>query len=322
MNSSRNQSNSRRPNTNGSRTSQTSRSTAKLPSRSRGESANPPTRFFVSKDAAIKTFTTNSVKKSPRRRPVSRTQRAMKPDIEQSTEATFPMRINKYLAHTNHSTRKGGDVLIEKGMVFINDRKAVMGEKVNETDRVEVKRRGVLPKYYYMALNKPTGVNTHKESVDDTDVIDLIPKELKSLKLFPVGRLDKGSEGLIILTNDGRVTDRLLNPKYEHDKTYEVRVKMPLRGNFKEKMEQGVDIEGYETKPCDVTVTGEKSFRVTLTEGKTHQIRRMCAALFNEVVSLKRSRILNIKLGNIPVSGYRMIEGEERALFLQNLSLA
>ena len=274
----------------------------------------------VKKSAPRKTATADMPTRS--RRPVSRTQRAMKPDVSVNENAnTFPMRINKYLAFTNHSTRKGGDELVEKGMVFINDRKAVMGEKVNEGDRVDVRRRGAQPKYYYMALNKPSGVNTHKETPEDTDVIDLVPKEMKQFKLFPVGRLDKASEGLIILTNDGRVTDRLLNPKYEHNKTYDVRVKMPLRGNFKEKMEGGVDIEGYGTKPCEVTITGEKSFQVTLTEGKTHQIRRMCAALFNEVASLKRTRIMNITLASISTGGYRMIEGEERTVFLHALGL-
>jgi 23S rRNA pseudouridine2604 synthase len=262
----------------------------------------------------------STISRSGRR--VSRTQRAMKPThIQNSTETTFPMRVNKYLAFTNHSTRKGGDELVEKGMVFINDRKAVLGDMVQETDRVDVRRKGKQPVYHYMALNKPSGVNTHKESADDTDVLDLVPKEMRVHKFFPIGRLDKASEGLIILTDDGRVTDRLLNPKYDHDKTYEVKVKMPLRTNFKEKMEGGVDIEGYETKPCEVTITGEKSFRVVLTEGKTHQIRRMVAALFNEVVSLKRSRILNIKLGSMPSGGYRIIQGDELSLFLKNLGL-
>jgi 23S rRNA pseudouridine2604 synthase len=146
------------------------------------------------------------------------------------------------------------------------------------------------------------------------DVIDL--KEV-----FPVGRLDKDSSGLIILTNDGRITDRLLNPKYEHEKEYIVETKDKLRNNFKEKMESGVDIGDYVTQKCKVEILGEKKFSIILGEGKKHQIRRMCVALFNEVKGLKRIRIMNIKLGNLAPNAYRKIEDGELKIFLQSLSL-
>jgi 23S rRNA pseudouridine2604 synthase len=129
------------------------------------------------------------------------------------------------------------------------------------------------------------------------------------------------SEGLIILTNDGRITDRLLSPDHDHDKEYFVGVKEPLRSSFKEKMEAGVDIEGYLTRPCHVKVIGEKTFRITLTEGKKHQIRRMVVALFNEVVSIKRIRILNIELGTLKQNEYRPIKDDELAEFLKHLGL-
>jgi 23S rRNA pseudouridine2604 synthase len=137
--------------------------------------------------------------------------------------------------------------------------------------------------------------------------------------LFPLGRLDKASHGLLILTNDGRITDQLLNPKYIHEKEYLVRTSNKLRSNFKVKMEAGVNIEGYQTKPCKVKILNDFEFRVILTEGKKHQIRRMCANLFQEIADLKRERIMNIKLGNLKLGGVREINGEELKTFLNSL---
>lgn len=217
------------------------------------------------------------------------------------------MRINKYLAVRGFSTRRGADELIEKKKVFINDRLAVLGDKVNETDEVVVKQSGKPKVYTYLAYNKPRNERTEEISAPGG--------------LFPIGRLDKMSEGLIILTNDGRITDRLLNPDRTHDKEYQVTTKEKLRSSFKQKMETGINIEGYTTKPCKVEVTGERSFKLILTEGKKHQIRRMCVALFNEVRDLKRVRILNIKLGNLGPGKTRPIEGDELTTFLKALGL-
>ena len=139
--------------------------------------------------------------------------------------------------------------------------------------------------------------------------------------MFPIGRLDKNSHGLLILTNDGRITDSLLNPKNSHEKEYVVRTKEKLRSSFKNKMEAGVLIEGYQTKKCKVKILNENTFHVVLTEGKKHQIRRMCSALFQEVVDLKRERIMNIKLGNLAPNGIREIRGEELQQFLRSLNL-
>lgn len=231
------------------------------------------------------------------------------------------MRINKYLARKNHGTRRGVDELIEKGQVFINGRRAQLGDKVAENDAVDVRRSGKMPAYAYFAFNKPVGLITLAQNKSERDIVRSLPKEIASLKVFPVGRLDKESEGLIILTNDARVTDRLLNPKYEHEKTYEVTAKLPFRANFKEKMETGVDIEGYMTKPAKVQLMGEKRARITLTEGKTHQIRRMLVALFNEVVDLKRVSVMNIALGRLAPGSYRKIDGKELEDFLSSLDL-
>jgi len=143
--------------------------------------------------------------------------------------------------------------------------------------------------------------------------------------VFPVGRLDKDSEGLMILTNDGRVTGPLLNPEAEHEKEYEVRVDKAIKSGFIKKMAKGVDIEGYTTKRAKVKKTGRnpngKTFRITLTEGKKHQIRRMCAALGYQVQSIKRVRIENIELGKLKPNQYRKLSGKELRDFLKTLGL-
>lgn len=241
-------------------------------------------------------------------------------------ELDKPVRINRYLALRGEATRRGADELVEKGLVQINGHMARLGDTVRQGDAVVVRRpRGTQVRHVYLAFHKPTGVNTHNEPGDgkggSKSINDFLPATLRARHLFPVGRLDKDSSGLIILTDDGRITDRLLNPAHEHEKTYDVRTKLPLRSNFKSKMESGVDIENYTTKPAKVTILGERRFRITLTEGKTHQIRRMVVALFNEVASLRRIQIMNIRLGTLPSGEHRAIEGAELDTFLQSLGL-
>ncbi|MEI8337671.1 MAG: pseudouridine synthase [bacterium] len=227
------------------------------------------------------------------------------------------MRINKYLAEKNYSTRRGADEMIAKGQVFINGRVAVLGDKVSETDLVKVSFRGKQKPYMYIAYNKPRGIVTHSAQKGEQEI-----KNVFALKdVYPIGRLDKDSHGLIILTNDGRITERLLGPKYAHEKEYIVTTKNDLRGNFKEKMEAGVQIEADKTAPCKVQILSERSFKVILTEGKKHQIRRMCSALFQEVDDLKRTRIMNIKLDSLSEGAHRKIEGEELKTFLESLGI-
>jgi 23S rRNA pseudouridine2604 synthase len=234
----------------------------------------------------------------------------------------FPMRLNRYLALKGIATRRDADELIGKRKVYVNGRVATVGEKVMKTDTVEVRGRERPQAYAYIAFHKPPGMDTHQEAKGAANVLDSLPADLKRLGLFPVGRLDKASSGLLILTNDGRVTDRLLNPKHAHEKAYDVTTKKPLRSSFKEKMEAGVDIEGYTTKPAKVEILGQDRFRIALTEGKTHQIRRMVVALFNEVKTLKRVSIMGVRLGPVKQGGYRPIEGKELAKFLADLGLA
>lgn len=227
------------------------------------------------------------------------------------------MRINKYLALHKYSTRRGADKLIEDRQVLINGKLAKLGDKVEENDHVEVKAGGMQKKYVYYAFNKPIGVVTHSAQEHEKEILDLVP--IKGV--FPLGRLDKDSHGLILLTNDGRVTERLLGPTFHHEKEYVVITKEALRSSFKDKMEAGVQIDNDRTEPCTVKILGPKKFDVILTEGKKHQIRRMCVALFQEVADLQRVRIMNIRLGKLPEGQYREIVGEELKQFLTSLEL-
>lgn len=236
-----------------------------------------------------------------------------------TVEVVFPMRINKYLAQQGYATRKDADTLIAKNHVFVNGERAVVGMSIKETDVVEVK--APRKSYVYLAVNKPVGLSTLANEKGEKDILSLFPSDLKRLRLFPLGRLDKASSGLMLVTNDARVTDRLLNPKYDHEKTYVVTTKEPLRASFKEYMEKGVDIEGYVTKPTEINIQGEKLFEIVLKEGKRHQIRRMVVAMHNEVKDLKRTKIMNITLGKLAPGAYRRLDDKELGIFLTSLGL-
>lgn len=208
----------------------------------------------------------------------------------------YPIRLNRYLYLNNYCSRRQADVFIERGLVKINGKRAILGQKVYETDEVEIDNQIKKQKenFVYFLFNKPTGVVTRNPQGDEKSIADIWPK---AKQLHPIGALDKASQGLVLLTNDTRIVDRLLSPKYHHEKEYKIRVDKNINGYFAQKMENGVNIEGYITKKCKVEVTGEKAFKITLTEGKKHQIRRMCAALGYQVRELKRIRIMNLHLG-------------------------
>lgn len=227
----------------------------------------------------------------------------------------FPIRINKYLALKGFSTRRGADELIERGLVFRNGKRARLGDIVQEADTVEVRAK---PRAYrYFAYNKPRGVITHSPQRGEKDALSASGLS----GVFPVGRLDKDSTGLLILTDDARVTERLLSPRFAHEKEYLVTATRKLPSYFKKRMEGGVDIEGYTTRPAKVILISPSSCRVTLTEGKKHQIRRMFAALGAEVKTLERVRVMNIRLRSLKKGEWREIEGAERAAFLKALGL-
>lgn len=231
----------------------------------------------------------------------------------------FPIRLNKYLAEQGIASRREADVLIADKKVHINGQKAVIGQKVNEGDEVEVV--GQTKETHYLAYYKGRGVITHSPASHEVDIETKIKKDYGLSGVHPVGRLDKDSEGLIILSDDGRITGPLLNPETKHDKVYEVIVDKRINNYFVKNMSSGVNIEGYVTKPAVVELKSEKRFFITLTEGKKHQIRRMCAALGYQIQSLKRVRIMNIELGELKPNQYRKIAGEELQTFLTSLGV-
>lgn len=232
----------------------------------------------------------------------------------------YPIRINRYLSHRGLTTRRGADELITKGLVTINGVPAKLGDKVSEKDNVVVAERALVQaklRYRYIAYHKPRGVSTDVQPGTQS-----IASALPALRgLSPLGRLDKASHGLIILTNDGRLTERLLHPSRAHEKEYLVQVDKPVIDSFIRRLERGVLIEGYKTKPARARRAGETIFHITLTEGKRHQIRRMATALGYQVLDLNRVRIMNVKLGTLKEGAYRGIEGAELSLLLKNLGL-
>lgn len=231
----------------------------------------------------------------------------------------FPIRINKYLAEKNIASRREADVLIEAGKVLVNGIPAVIGQKIGERD--EVVLAGTPRSKRYLAYYKPRGVITHSPASGEIDIHMRLKKDYGMEGVNPVGRLDKDSEGLIILSDDGRITGRLLDPEAGHPKLYQVTVDKHITGPFLKQLEQGVDIEGYLTKPAKAEKISDKQLSITLTEGKKHQIRRMCAALGYQVQSLKRTQIMDIILGDIKPGQFRKISGPELADFLQKLGL-
>lgn len=229
------------------------------------------------------------------------------------------MRLNKYLAWKKFSTRKASDDLIKKGRVFINNKKAEVGMMVQERDMVEVKFRGKPTPYVYYAYNKPKGVSIQQEDGEKVETAKKKQVHPFPKGVFPIGSLEKDAHGLMILTSDGRITERLLSSAYNDEKEYVVTTKAPFRSSFKQKMEAGPTMEGEQTKKCHVKILNERTFVVTITEEKRHQIRRMCSALFQEGEDIERVRILNIKLGGLLTGSHRPILGDELKTFLSTL---
>ncbi len=229
----------------------------------------------------------------------------------------YPIRINRYLALNNYSTRTGADELIKKGFITINKRKAVLGDIVEQGDLVELTNKAPKKEYVYYAYNKPVGISTNK----DNDSKDILSVTKFPVPVFPIGRLDKDSRGLLIMTNDGRVTDRLLSPKYFHDKEYVVKVEPAFSDTFISMMGNGVHFDGFVSKKCEVWRQTKDTFHIVLTEGKKRQIRRMCEALHHKVIDLRRIRIMNIELEKIPEGGHREIKSTELDTLLKSLQL-
>jgi 23S rRNA pseudouridine2604 synthase len=226
-------------------------------------------------------------------------------------EETKGVRLNKYLSEIGHCSRRAADKLIEQGRIKVNDVVVVMGQKVTPQDRIEVD--GILvedlqEKPIYLAFNKPVGiVCTTDTRVEKDNIIDYINYPSR---IFPIGRLDKMSEGLILLTNDGDIVNKILRARNNHEKEYVVTVNKPVTDEFIEKMGSGVPILDTVTKKCFVKQIHKNQFRIILTQGLNRQIRRMCEHLDYRVVKLKRIRIMNIEL-DTKVGRYRDLTKKE-----------
>ena len=221
------------------------------------------------------------------------------------------IRINKYLSEIGYCSRRQADKLIEQGRIMINSKEAVMGYKVQKDDVIHVdgeKIKQKKSKRIFIALNKPKGVVcTTNAGVEENNIIDFIKFRER---IFPIGRLDKTTTGLILLTNDGDTANKILKTAYNNEKEYLVRVNRPISEDVLKKMSEGVAIVGKKTRKCKVEKLKSTEFKIILTQGLNRQIRRMCEYFDFRVVSLKRVRIMNIKL-DVKEGKYRLLNDKE-----------
>ena len=218
--------------------------------------------------------------------------------------------LNKYISETGFCSRREADKYIDQGRVTINDNIAAKGNRVLPGDVVEIDGEPIKKKdkTVYLVFNKPVGITCTTDLKDKHNIISFI--NYKS-RIFPIGRLDKPSEGLIFLTNDGDIVNKILRAGNNHEKEYVVTVDKPITGDFIAKMSNGVRILDVVTKKCFVKQEGKNRFRIILTQGLNRQIRRMCLALGYNVVTLKRVRIMNITLAGLPLGKWRYFTAEE-----------
>jgi 23S rRNA pseudouridine2604 synthase len=225
------------------------------------------------------------------------------------------LRLNKAISDTGLCSRREADVMIEQGRVFVNGKRATVGTKVEHADEIRVDGRIIKERTQdiYLALNKPVGIVSTTESSTKDNIIDFLnfPK-----RIFPIGRLDKESEGLILLTNNGDIVNKILRAGNEHEKEYIVSVNKPITDEFIQKMGSGVPILGQVTKKCFIKKQSEFVFRIVLIQGLNRQIRRMCEYFGYDVVRLQRIRIMNVELGKLVVGDWReLTEKELKGIF-------
>jgi 23S rRNA pseudouridine2604 synthase len=230
------------------------------------------------------------------------------------------MRLNKFISESGLCSRREADRFIERGLVFINKRKATIGDQVNVGDKVRVNGTELEPRegedIVFIALNKPVGVtSTTEENVHD-NIVHFVNH---SKRIFPVGRLDKDSQGLIFLTNNGDIINKILRAGNNHEKEYLVTVNKPLTPEMISGMAKGVPILGVNTKKCKVVQEATHVFRITLIQGLNRQIRRMCEHFGYEVTKLERVRIMNISLKGLPVGEWRDLSESEMDTIYQLL---
>ena len=220
------------------------------------------------------------------------------------------MRLNKYLAETGACSRRQADQWIDAGRVTVNGTRAVLGTQVDDGDDVRVDGQPLRakPRRVYLALNKPVGVECTTDRDVPGNIVDFVgyPE-----RIFPIGRLDKDSEGLILLTNDGDIVNNVLRAENEHEKEYIVAVDRPLTPAFLAGMAAGVPILDTVTNPCRVTQVGKNTFRIVLTQGLNRQIRRMCEHFDYTVRRLQRVRIMHVQLGTLPLGKWRELTASE-----------
>lgn len=229
------------------------------------------------------------------------------------TQISEEIRLNKYLSEAGVCSRREADRLIEAGKVTVDGVTASMGMKVVPGQQVvcDGKTVGGKDRPVLLAVNKPRGIVC---TTSDKDRAENIVEFLNyPIRVYPVGRLDKESEGLLLMTNQGEMMDQILRGRNGHEKEYQVTVDKKITGDFIRRMGAGVAILDTVTRPCEVEQTGEKTFRIILTQGLNRQIRRMCEVLGYQVTKLRRVRIMNIKLGNLKTGAYREVTGAELA---------
>jgi 23S rRNA pseudouridine2604 synthase len=220
-------------------------------------------------------------------------------------------RINKYLADLGYCSRRDADKLIFTKKVHVNGKVAKLGDKVEDGDDVVVigkSRKGMSSKKIYLALNKPLGFITTMDRNKENNVSSLVHTKGR---VFPIGRLDVASSGLLLMTNDGELANKLMHPKFEHDKEYDVVVDHPLSERDLKILREGVGLGDGRTLPTKVRKQSAKRFRIVLREGKNRQIRRMCEVLGYKITRLKRVRIANIKLGSLKPGTWRELTKPE-----------
>lgn len=228
------------------------------------------------------------------------------------------MRINKFISETGFCSRREADKLVAEGRVTINGLAAELGSQAEEGDDVRVNGNPVREKsqHVYLALNKPIGVTSTTEQHIEGNIVDFIGH---TQRIFPIGRLDKDSEGLILLTNDGDIVNLILRAENKHEKEYIVTVDKPVTDRFVQGMSTGVRILGSLTLPCQVHKLTDNTFRMILTEGRNRQIRRMCSAFGYEVRRLQRVRIMNIQLGDLKLGTWRELTAQEQQVLFERI---
>ena len=227
-------------------------------------------------------------------------------------------RLNKFIADSGYCSRREADRLIDEGRVRIDGRVGVLGDKILPGMVVTVDGHALSGQgeKVYILLNKPIGVVCTADPREPMNVVDYLNYPIR---IFPVGRLDKDSEGLLLLTSDGEIVNRLLRAAGGHEKEYEVVIDRPVTPEFIQKMSSGVPILDTVTLPCRVRRTGERSFNIILVQGLNRQIRRMCEALGCNVRSLRRIRIMNLRIGALKPGQWRMVAPDELAVLLRSL---